>query len=85
MNDNTVAESTTAGLHSRGLDNSGGHPEARLRTEGDIDQTVGPFFTRMDLTCKQAEDPPRNSQGKLICRFQDICPELAFDRKREWR
>jgi hypothetical protein len=71
MNDNAVAESTSVGPHSRGLGDSGDHPEACLRAEGDIGHVT--------------EDPPRNSQGKLICRYQNICPELVFDRKREWR
>jgi hypothetical protein len=86
MDNNAVAGSAAAGLDSRGLGDSQNHPETSLRAEGDISHAAtGPFFTRLDLTDKQDEDPPRNSQGKLICRFQNICPELAFDRKREWR
>jgi hypothetical protein len=86
MDSNAVAGSAATGLDSRGPGDSQNQPETHLRAEDDIGHAATrPFFTRLDLTDKQDEDPPRNSQGNLICRFQNICPELAFDRKREWR
>ncbi|KAF1982466.1 hypothetical protein K402DRAFT_340339 [Aulographum hederae CBS 113979] len=34
-------------------------------------------------TYKRPEEPPRNSKGKMICKF-DECRDLVFDRKCEW-
>ena len=33
---------------------------------------------------KRAEEPPKNPEGKMMCKHQD-CTSLTFDRKCEWR
>jgi hypothetical protein len=44
-----------------------------------------PFSPRRGYTHKRNEDPPRNNQGKMICKFQSTCSGLVFDRRCEWR
>jgi hypothetical protein len=39
---------------------------------------------RRNFSFKRAEEPPRNEQGKMMCRYQE-CASLVFDRKCEWR
>lgn len=38
---------------------------------------------RLNHSYKRAEEPSRNSDNKMVCRFQE-CTGLAFDRKCEW-
>jgi len=44
-----------------------------------------PFSPRRGFTHKRLEDPPRNTQGKFLCKFQNTCSSLTFDRRCEWR
>jgi hypothetical protein len=44
-----------------------------------------PFSPRRGYTHKRSEDPPRNTQGKMICKFQSTCTGLTFERRCEWR
>lgn len=48
------------------------------------DHTEG-FSPRRGFTHKRLEDPPRNPQGKFLCKFQNTCANLTFDRRCEWR
>jgi hypothetical protein len=43
-----------------------------------------PFSPRRGYTHKRNEDPPRNAQGKMICKFPSTCPNITFDRRCEW-
>jgi hypothetical protein len=43
------------------------------------------FSPRRGHTHKRPEEPPKNEQGKMICKFQGTCTGLTFDRKCEWR
>jgi len=43
------------------------------------------FSPRRGFTHKRNEDPPRNDAGKMICRFQNTCGGLIFERRCEWR
>lgn len=47
--------------------------------DGDDDGSL-----RKNYSYKRSEDPPRNPDGKMICRHPD-CVGLLFDRKCEWR
>jgi hypothetical protein len=44
-----------------------------------------PFSPRRGYTHKRSEEPDRNAQGKMICKFQSTCAGLTFDRRCEWR
>jgi hypothetical protein len=45
-----------------------------------------PFSPRRGHTHKRNEEPPKNDQGKMVCKFQKTqCPQAIFDRKCEWR
>jgi hypothetical protein len=48
-------------------------------------ENVEPFAPRRGYTHKRAEEPPKNEQGKMTCKFQNTCPGITFDRKCEWR
>jgi hypothetical protein len=50
-----------------------------------MDDTMDGFSSRRGHTHKRNEEPPRDDQGKMICRFQNSCQGLSFDRKCEWR
>ena len=39
---------------------------------------------RKKHSSKRAEEPPRNEDGKMVCKYQK-CSNLSFDRKCEWR
>jgi hypothetical protein len=43
------------------------------------------FSPRRGFTHKRSEEPPRNDAGKMICRFQNTCGGLIFERRCEWR
>jgi hypothetical protein len=52
----------------------------------DVDhEAFAPFSLRRGHTHKRAEDPPKNEQGKMMCKFQTTCSGVTFDRKCEWR
>jgi len=42
------------------------------------------FTPRRGHTLKRAEEPPKNDEGKMTCRFQSTCAGLTFDRRCEW-
>lgn len=44
-----------------------------------------PFSPRRGYTHKRSEEPQRNGQGKMICKFQNSCSHLSFERRCEWR
>ncbi|KAF2434046.1 hypothetical protein EJ08DRAFT_582674 [Tothia fuscella] len=43
-----------------------------------------PFSPRRGYTHKRSEEPPRNTQGKMICKFQSTCANITFERRCEW-
>lgn len=43
------------------------------------------FSPRRGFTHKRLEEPPRNSNNKFLCKFQNTCASLTFDRRCEWR
>lgn len=43
------------------------------------------FSPRRGFTHKRVEDPPRNAAGKFLCKFQNTCSMMTFDRRCEWR
>ncbi|EFQ84960.1 hypothetical protein P3342_005097 [Pyrenophora teres f. teres] len=58
-------------LHSRGL-------SIDSSQDGDDDASL-----RKNHSFKRAEEPPRNEDGKMICKYQE-CHGTSFDRKCEW-
>jgi hypothetical protein len=51
-----------------------------------MDSGFEPFSPRRGHTHKRNEEPPKNDQGKMVCKFQKTqCPQAIFDRKCEWR
>jgi hypothetical protein len=50
-----------------------------------MDDTMDGFSVRRGHTHKRHEEPPRDDQGKMICRFQNSCGGVSFERKCEWR
>ncbi|KAI2484025.1 hypothetical protein Ptr902_02965 [Pyrenophora tritici-repentis] len=58
-------------LHSRGL-------SIDSSQDGDDDASL-----RKNHSFKRAEEPPRNEEGKMICKYQE-CLGTSFDRKCEW-
>ena len=55
--------------------------EARSTSPEAIESSLSP---RRGHAYKRAEDPPRNAQNKMICKFKE-CANLTFERKCEWR
>jgi hypothetical protein len=55
--------------------------EARSTSPEAIESSLSP---RRGHAFKRAEDPPRNTQNKMICKFTE-CANLTFERKCEWR
>lgn len=47
--------------------------------DGDDDGSM-----RKNHSYKRVEDPPRNRENKMVCRYHE-CADLVFDRKCEWR
>lgn len=43
------------------------------------------FSPRRGFTHKRSEDPPRNTEGKMVCKFTTTCGGLIFERRCEWR
>lgn len=58
--------------HSRGL-------SVDSSQDGDDDGSL-----RKNHSYKRAEEPPRNEDGKMVCKYQE-CQGVSFDRKCEWR
>jgi len=58
--------------HSRGL-------SIDSSQDGDDDVSL-----RKNHSFKRAEEPPRNEDGKMTCKYQE-CHGTSFDRKCEWR
>lgn len=60
-------------------------PQAHTRQISEDRSTVsGDDERKLNYTYKRAEEPVRNTQGKLLCSHQD-CTGLLFERKCEWR
>jgi hypothetical protein len=57
--------------HSRGL-------SVDSSQDGDDDGSL-----RKNHSYKRAEEPPRNEDGKMVCKYQE-CHGTSFDRKCEW-
>jgi hypothetical protein len=49
-----------------------------------MDDTLDGFSSRRGHTHKRNEEPPRDDSGKMICRFQNSCGGITFERKCEW-
>jgi hypothetical protein len=44
-----------------------------------------PFSPKRGYTHKRNEEPPKNDDGKMVCKYQKTqCPQAVFDRKCEW-
>jgi hypothetical protein len=63
---------TSPRTHSRGV-------SVDSSQDGDDDASL-----RKNHSYKRAEEPPRNQDGKMMCKHQE-CQGLFFDRKCEWR
>ncbi|KAF2398576.1 hypothetical protein EJ06DRAFT_84282 [Trichodelitschia bisporula] len=50
-----------------------------------VEEDHEPFSPRRGYTHKRAEDPPKNENGKFVCKFTATCGALTFDRRCEWR
>lgn len=59
------------------------HSHSRQQSE-DISSQEDDGETRRNHAFKRAEEPPKNPEGKMMCKHQD-CTSLTFDRKCEWR
>jgi hypothetical protein len=57
---------------------------AANETESMVADKNEPFSPRRGFTYKRAEEPPKNGNDKYICKFQNTCAGLTFDRKCEW-
>ena len=53
--------------------------------ESPVDVDNSGFSPRRGFTHKRAEDPPRNGEGKMVCKFTTTCGGLIFERRCEWR
>jgi len=53
--------------------------------ESPVDVDNSGFSPRRGFTHKRAEDPPRNGEGKMVCKFTGTCGGLIFERRCEWR
>jgi len=53
--------------------------------ESPVDIDNSGFSPRRGFTHKRAEDPPRNGEGKMVCKFTNTCGGLIFERRCEWR
>jgi len=56
-------------------------PSEDASSQGDPEEAGSP---RRNHAYKRAEEPPRNHDGKMVCK-QPECAGLMFDRKCEWR
>jgi hypothetical protein len=63
------------------------HQNSSVTADGDDigQENIEPFAPRRGYTHKRAEEPPKNEQGKMTCKFQTTCAGVTFDRKCEWR
>lgn len=67
---------------------------ANMQEEQEHEDTTSPalsdsisphgFSPRRGYTFKRDGEPPRNSEGKMICQADPSCKHLTFDRKCEW-
>jgi hypothetical protein len=76
--------SPTAGEHRQSIVNSPPRSHSRglsvdSSQDGDDDGSL-----RKNHSYKRAEEPPRNEDGKMVCKYQE-CQGTSFDRKCEWR
>jgi hypothetical protein len=69
-------------LANESLDHTPHHPTIDELSAAEHQE---PFSPRRGFTHKRQEEPPRNSQGKYLCKFQQTCSSLTFDRRCEWR
>jgi hypothetical protein len=67
-----VRTSGTPGDHGEedAADSSGNHSDDESRQK--------------NHSYKRAEEPPRNEDGKMVCKYQE-CRGTSFDRRCEWR
>ncbi|KAJ4290459.1 hypothetical protein N0V90_010676 [Kalmusia sp. IMI 367209] len=56
------------------------HPSEESSSQGDPDEVGSP---RRNHAYKRAEEPPKNHDGKMICKHKE-CSGQIFDRKCEW-
>ncbi|KAE9969924.1 hypothetical protein EG328_006605 [Venturia inaequalis] len=68
-------------MHSDHLHHSDQHDLADDMSSPDRQE---PFSPRRGYTHKRSEEPQRNDQGKMICKFQSSCAHLTFERRCEW-
>ncbi|KAF2466032.1 uncharacterized protein BDR25DRAFT_78686 [Lindgomyces ingoldianus] len=54
--------------------------EERSSQDGDDNNDLSP---RRNHAYKRSEEPPRNREGKMVCKHKE-CADLTFDRKCEW-
>jgi hypothetical protein len=86
MNDNAEPANPTTILHAQdGTDRTNQSASGPHAEEPDHNAALDMTASGLDSSHKENEEVPRNSEGKLICVFQNQCPDLSFDRKREWR
>ena len=57
------------------------HAHSDRESSVEVDDVEPP---RRSHTYKRAEEPPRDHEGKMICKHTD-CANITFDRKCEWR
>lgn len=70
----------------RRMSNTSEQPSTVNASDDEEDNTSDPpeFTIRRGYTVKRSGDPPRNDDGKYICKLDDRCRSLTFDRKCEW-
>ncbi len=69
---------------SRFSDDDGRQPSVMSDDASSVAEASDPCNPQRSRSFKRAEDPPRNPEGKMICRFAE-CSRFLFDRKCEWR
>jgi hypothetical protein len=78
MNEDALAEQAAAAVLQ-------GRADMGSDIDDSLDADMDSFTPRRGHAHKRAEEPPKNEEGKFICRFQNTCGGQTFERKCEWR
>jgi hypothetical protein len=88
MNDDTVLSEPATILYAQGGTDSihqSAPRSSRLHTDAKDGDAMPVVTSSLESRPKDDAEVLRNSEGKLICVFQNQCLDLSFERKREWR
>ncbi|KAF9629221.1 putative c2h2 transcription factor protein [Lasiodiplodia theobromae] len=60
------------------------NPQHPIRESSEEQDRYDGYTPRGKYSHKRTEDPPRNTEGKMICNFSPDCHGIIFERKCEW-